>query len=171
MLPTTASSGLEDLQEQVGALLEKFKALPIETTVQNANETLAAAKSAVANLDKLTGSGSSLDQTLKNAEKITDELSGSKDIGTTLRNLRSTSAQLNTTVGDLSVQFKEVGQNLTEASDTVKRQPWRLIWPSTKKYPSDGRVAPPKPRLKAPKPRKQRIEIESSSAKLGRRSS
>jgi paraquat-inducible protein B len=155
VLPTIASSGIEDLQEKVGALLDKFKALPIETTVENANETLAAAKSAVSNLDKLTGPSSSLDKTLKNADKITSELAGSKDLGATVHNLRTTSAELNTTVSELGVQFKKVGQNLTEASDTVKRQPWRLIWPSTKKYGEDDRPAPPEPRLKAPTPQKQ----------------
>jgi hypothetical protein len=36
-----------------------------------------------------------------------------------------------------------VALNLEQASDTVKRQPWRLIWPSTKKY--DGDPAPEKP--------------------------
>jgi hypothetical protein len=91
---------------------------------------------------------------LKNAEKVTAELSGNKDIGGTLHNLKETSAQLNTTVADLSVQFKKVGQNLTEASDTVKRQPWRLIWPSTKKYDSESRIAPPQPRP-TPSPRKR----------------
>jgi hypothetical protein len=91
---------------------------------------------------------------LKNAEKVTAELSGNKDIGGTLHNLKETSAQLNTTVADLSVQFKKVGQNLTEASDTVKRQPWRLIWPSIEKYDSESRVAPPQPRP-TPSPRKR----------------
>jgi paraquat-inducible protein B len=154
VLPTTASSGIEDLQEKVGALLEKFKALPIEKTVENANETLAAAKSAVSNVDKLTGPGSSLEKTLKNADKITTELAGSKDIGATLHNLRTTSTELNTTVKDLSVQFKKVGQNLAEASDTVKRQPWRLIWPSTKKYDEDSGGARPEPSQKALTPPK-----------------
>jgi hypothetical protein len=106
----------------------------------------------VANLDKLTGPASALDKTLKNADKITTELAGSKDIGATLHNLRATSEKLNTTVDDLGVQFKEVGRNLSEASDTVKRQPWRLIWPSTKKYEDDGRFAPPQPRMRAPTP-------------------
>jgi hypothetical protein len=69
-------------------------------------------------------------------------LSGNKDIGSTLHNLKETSAQLSTTVADVSAQFKKVGQNLTEASDTVKRQPWRLIWPSTKKYDDQGHTAP-----------------------------
>jgi len=169
VLPTMPASSIEDLQEKVGAVLEKFKALPIETTVENANETLAAAKSAVANLDKLTGPSSSLDQTLKNAEKITSELAGSKDIGATLHNLRGASEKLNVTVTDLGGQFSQVGKNLTEASDTVKRQPWRLIWPSTKKYNEDGRLAPPQPRLKAPTPAKQPTKSKATSRASTRR--
>jgi hypothetical protein len=91
---------------------------------------------------------------MKNAEKVTGELSGNKDIGETLHNLKETSAQLNTTVIALSVQFKQVGQNLTEASDTVKRQPWRLIWPSTKKYSADSETTPVQPGS-TPSPRKK----------------
>jgi paraquat-inducible protein B len=154
VLPTIPAAGLDELQEKVGALLDKFKALPVENTVSNANDALSAVKDAAANLDKLTGPDSSLNKTLKNAEKVTAELSGNKDIGGTLHNLKETSAHLNTTVADLSVQFKKVGQNLTEASDTVKRQPWRLIWPSTKKYDSESRIAPPQPRP-TPSPRKR----------------
>ena len=30
-----------------------------------------------------------------------------------------------------------VGDNLKQFSETIKAQPWRLIWPSTKKYPED----------------------------------
>ena len=142
VLPTIPAAGLDELQEKVGALLDKFKALPVEKTVSNANDALAGLKEAVTNLQKLTSPDSSLDKALKNAEKVTAELSGNKDIGSTLHNLKETSAQLNTTVADLSAQFKKVGQNLTEASDTVKRQPWRLIWPSTKKYDDQGHTAP-----------------------------
>jgi paraquat-inducible protein B len=110
VLPTVPASGLDELQEKAGALLDKFKALPIEKTVDNANEALAGVKGAAANFDRLTGAGSPLDKTLKNAEKVTEEL-------------------------------KATGANLTEASDTVKRQPWRLVWPSTKKY--DEASTPP----------------------------
>jgi paraquat-inducible protein B len=153
VLPTIPAAGLDELQEKVGVLLDKLKALPVEKTVANANDALAAVKEAAANLDKLTGPESSLSKALKNAEKITAELSGNKDIGGTLHNLKEASAQLNTTIGELSVQFKKVGQNLAEASDTVKRQPWRLVWPSTKKYNGESEIAPPQPRP-TPSPRK-----------------
>ena len=120
VLPTVPASGLDELQEKAGALLDKFKALPIEKTVDNANEALAGVKGAAANLDKLTGARSPLDKTLKNAEKVTEEL-------------------------------KATGANLTEATDTVKHQPWRLVWPSTKKY--DEASTTPQPRA-TPTPRK-----------------
>jgi paraquat-inducible protein B len=154
VLPTIPAAGLDELQEKIGALLDKFKELPLEKTVSNANNALAAIKDAAANLDQLTGADGSLNRTLKNAEKITSELSGNKDIGGTLHNLKETSAQLNTTVAELSLQFKKVGENLTEASDTVKRQPWRLIWPSTKKYSGESDKGSPQPRP-TPSPRKK----------------
>src|SRR3984885_5215752 len=148
VLPTIPAAGLDELEEKVEALLDKFKTLPVEKTVSTANDALAAVKDAAANLEKLTGPEGSLSNTLKNAEKITAELSGNKDIGGTLHSLKETSAQLNTTVAELSVQFKKIGENLTEASDTVKRQPWRLVWPSTKKYNGESDVTPPPPHPK-----------------------
>ena len=154
VLPTIPAAGLDELEEKIGALLDKFKELPLEKTVSSANNALASIKDAAANLDKLTGPDDSLSKTLKNAEKITSELSGNKDIGGTLHNLKETSAQLKTTVADLSLQFKQVGENLTQASDTVKRQPWRLIWPSTKKYSSESDIGSPQPRP-TPSPRKK----------------
>ena len=32
-------------------------------------------------------------------------------------------------------ELEPVGKNLAEFSDTVKTQPWRLVYPTTKKYP------------------------------------
>ena len=142
VLPTVPAAGLDELQARVGALLDKFNALPVEKIGENANAALAAVKETAANLNKLTGPDSSLDKTLKNAEKVTAELSGNKDIGVTLRNLRETSSELNKAIFGLGVQFTQVGENLTEATDTVKRQPWRMIWPTTKKYPNDPGPTP-----------------------------
>jgi paraquat-inducible protein B len=150
VLPTIPGVGLEELQEKVGAVLDKFKALPVEQIGANANAALASIKEAADHLDKLTGPGSSLEKTLNNTEKVTAELSGNQDISTTLRNLRETSAELNSTMTTLGPQFKKVGANLSQASDTVKHQPWRLIWPSTKNYPPDATATPP------PKPAKAR---------------
>jgi ABC-type transporter Mla subunit MlaD len=94
-------------------------------------------------LEELTNPDGPLSKTLKNAEKFTAELSRNQDIYATLRNLKMGSAKLDTTLGELGGKFSIIGTNLEQASDTVKRQPWRLIWPSTKKYPEAAATPAP----------------------------
>ncbi len=96
------------------------------------------------NISTLTGPESSLAKTLQNTEKFTASLVNNRDIEVMLRNFRQASDKLNRTVDDVGTQFSAVGENLEQASDTVKRQPWRLIWPSTKKY-SEPAAATPMP--------------------------
>lgn len=103
VLPTVPASGLDELEEKVGELVDKFKALPLEKTVNDANEALVAVKGAAGNLEKV---------------------SENKNIDAALSNLRATT------------------ENLNEATDTLKRQPWRLIWPSTKKYEQQTASSP-----------------------------
>jgi phospholipid/cholesterol/gamma-HCH transport system substrate-binding protein len=57
---------------------------------------------------QLTGPGSDLAETLRNAHMFMDTLNHS--------------------------QIKETIQNAQQMTDTLKREPWRLIWPSTKSY-------------------------------------
>jgi ABC-type transporter Mla subunit MlaD len=104
---------------------------------------------ALDNLNSLTGPSSSLAKTLGNAERFTASLVNNRDLEVTLRNFRRASEKIDGTLDDLSRQFRTVGSNLEQASDTVKRQPWRLIWPSTKSY-EGGRATPvERPREKA----------------------
>ena len=86
------------------------------------------------NMAAMIGPESSLARTLQNAEKFTASLTSNRDVEVTLRNFRTASENLNRTVTDVGTRFTAVGGNLEQASETVKRQPWRLIWPSTKKY-------------------------------------
>ena len=54
----------------------------------------------------------------------------------TLQNFRDASEKLNTIIGEvrqIGPDLKESGANIRELTETVKSQPWRLIWPSTKK--------------------------------------
>ena len=90
----------------------------------------------------LTSPEGSLSKTLENTQKFTANLSDNKDIDVTLRNFRLASEDLNRTLTRLGEQFSAVGDNLEQATDTVKRQPWRLIWPTTKKYPPGGEASP-----------------------------
>ena len=92
----------------------------------------------------LTGSDGALQQTFLNAEKFTGDLAENKDIGVSLRNFRQASENLSSTARNLKCRVRSIGpgidqtvQNAEQFTDTVKRQPWRLIWPSTKKYPED----------------------------------
>src|SRR5216684_3143993 len=55
-----------------------------------------------------------------------------KDLEQTAQNIRESSQKLKSMINDLG----PAGENIKEFSETVKAQPWRLIWPSTKKYPA-----------------------------------
>ena len=74
-------------------------------------------KEAVTNLQKLTSPDSSLDKALKNAEKVHRRIvQATKISGSTLHNLKETSAQLNTTVAELEcpVQKNRAKPNRSE---------------------------------------------------------
>src|SRR5262249_34565142 len=70
------------------------------------------------------------------------------NIEITLQNLRSSSEKLKTTVNDLG----PTGRNIADFSETIKTQPWRLIWPSTKKSPE-----------KSPTPSEATITVRKSA--------
>jgi hypothetical protein len=78
----------------------------------------------------LTAPDSALSHSLTNIEKISTSLTENDNIEVTLRNLRSSSEKLKVA----TTQLEPAGQNIKEFSETIKTQPWRLIWPSTKKY-------------------------------------
>ncbi len=84
----------------------------------------------------LTGSNSHLSQALSNVDRLTSQILSQDQIGKTLANLQSTSQDLNHIVRSVGPRVDIITANLQEVTETVKRQPWRLIWPSTAKYPS-----------------------------------
>ena len=122
-----ATNTLKDLQ-QTSENLNRL-------TDENSELTLALGqfKTFGTNLVDLTAPDSALSHSLTKIEKITTSLSENDNIEVTLQNLRTSSEKLKMTVTD----FGPVGENLKEFSATIKAQPWRLIWPSTKKYPED----------------------------------
>jgi len=141
-----------DLGEAAAKMLEVIKPVAAEATntmkdlqqtAQNLNRltdenselTLALGqfKTFGEHLVDLTAPDSSLSHSLTNIEKISTSLTENDNIELTLQNLRASSEKLKITVTDLG----PVGQNLKEFSETIKTQPWRLIWPSTKKYPQE----------------------------------
>lgn len=71
-----------------------------------------------ANMKRLTGPDSDLALTLKNAKTFMETLNHS--------------------------QVPEVIKNTAQFTDTLKREPWRLLWPATKSYDDDEKTPPPK---------------------------
>jgi phospholipid/cholesterol/gamma-HCH transport system substrate-binding protein len=140
-----------DFSEAAAQMLEVIKPVAseatstmkeLEATAQNLsriteknselNQALAEFKTFGEHLNGLTAPDGSLSHALTNLEKITNSLTENNNIEVTLQNFRASSEKLKSTMSDL----EPVGRNMAEFSKTIKTQPWRLIWPSTKKYPS-----------------------------------
>jgi len=124
-----ATNTMKDLQ-QTASNLNRL-------TDENSELTLALGqfKTFGEHLVDLTAPDSALSHSLTNIEKISTSLSENNNIEITLENTRASSEKLKTIVSDLG----PAGQNIKEFSETIKSQPWRLIWPATKKYPEEQR--------------------------------
>jgi ABC-type transporter Mla subunit MlaD len=97
------------------------------------NQALAQFKTFGQHLVDLTKPDGALSESLNNIEKISHDLSANDNIAVTLQNFRESSEKLKSTINTLGPQLAESGRNIAEMTETVKSQPWRLIWPSTKK--------------------------------------
>jgi phospholipid/cholesterol/gamma-HCH transport system substrate-binding protein len=171
-----AGERVPDFGESISKMLDIVKPVAAEatntlkelqTTAQNLsritdensqlNMGLAQFRTFVENLTSLTARDSSLSIALKNIEKISTDLSSNDNIQITLQNFRESSDKLKgimSDLGKLGPDLKTSGENVKELTETVKRQPWRLVWPSTKKYPEDEQAAAePTPVKKTTKPR------------------
>jgi len=103
------------------------------------NQALSQVKLFGEHIADMTAPDSALSHSLNNIEKISNSLTENNNIELTLQNLRSSSEKLKLTINDLG----PTGQNIKEFSETIKSQPWRLIWPSTKKAPEKSTTPPP----------------------------
>lgn len=92
---------------------------------------------AMANAKAITGPDGDLAKTMTNAKDFTGKLADNKDIEVTLKNFREVSENLNGQIDSVMDELRATGTNLKQGTDTLKRQPWRLIWPTTKKYPEE----------------------------------
>ena len=121
----------------------------LETTAQNLsritekdselNLALGKFKTFGEHLVDLTAPDSALNISLRNIQKISDDVSGNDNLAVTLQNFRESSEKLKTTMRDLA----PVGENIKEFSETIKAQPWRLVLPTTKKYPEKSPTPAP----------------------------
>ena len=135
---TEATNTMKDLQ-QTAQNLNRL-------TDENSQLTLALTqfKTFGEHLSDLTAPDSALTHSLTSIEKISTSLTENDNIKVTLQNLRSSSERLKVATTEL----QPAGENIKQFSETIKTQPWRLIWPSTKKYaeasptpaPSQGTV-------------------------------
>jgi len=156
-----------DLGEAAAKMLEVIKPVAAEATntmqdlqktAQNLNhitdenselnQALSQVKLFGEHMADMTAPDSALSNSLNNIEKITTSLTENDNIKITLQNLRASSEKLKTMVGDLG----PTGQNIKEFSETIKSQPWRLIYPTTKKYPE-----------KSPTPSEATITVRKSA--------
>src|SRR5438477_12021233 len=87
-------------------------------------------------LNQLTAPDGSLSVSLSNIQRITDDLQKNDNIKITLQDLRASSEKLKATLNSLSPSLEESGRNIKDATATLRSEPWRLVWPSTKKYPT-----------------------------------
>ena len=139
-----------DFSEAISQMLEVIKPVAseatqtmkeLEGTAQNLshitdkdselNQALTQFKTFGEHLVDITSPDGSLTQALDNIQDLTDQVTKNNNLQVTLQNFRQASDDLKTTLKSL----EPVGPNLAEFSDTIKRQPWRLIVPTTKKYP------------------------------------
>jgi ABC-type transporter Mla subunit MlaD len=138
-----------DIGEAAAKMLEVIKPVAAEATdtmkdlqqtAQNLNRltdenselslALVQFKTFGGHLVDLTAPDSALSHSLANIEKISTSLTENDNIEVTLRNLRNSSEKLKVATTEL----KPAGENIKQFSETIKTQPWRLIWPTTKKY-------------------------------------
>ncbi len=140
----------------------------LESTAQNLshitdetselNLALAQFKTLGEHLNQLTGPDGALSNSLSNIQRISDDLTKNDNIAVTLQNFRASSEKLKSTLSSLGPSLQESAQNVKDATATLRSEPWRLVWPSTKKYPENAgtlagqNVAPPKTRSSRPSP-------------------
>src|SRR6266550_1989001 len=147
---TFAGERTPDLGEAAAKMLEVIKPVAneatntmkdLQNTAQNLNRltdenselnlALTQFKTFGEHLSGLTAPDSALSHSLTNIEKISTSLTEKDNIEVTLQNLRTSSERLKIATNEL----QPAGENIKQFSETIKTQPWRLIWPSTKKYP------------------------------------
>src|SRR5689334_15453385 len=136
---TNTMKGLQETADNINHLTDENSEL---------SQALAQVKSFGEHMADLTAPDSALSHSLNNIEKISNGLAENNNLQVTLQNFRDTSEKLKSTMRDL----EPVGKNIAEFSDTIKSQPWRLVYPTTKKYPE-----------KSPTPSEATITVRKSA--------
>jgi phospholipid/cholesterol/gamma-HCH transport system substrate-binding protein len=136
---TTTMKGLQETADNINHLTDENSEL---------SQALAQVKQFGEHMADLTAPDSALSKSLSNIEKLSNSLTENDNLKVTLQNFRDASDKLKVTMRDL----EPVGKNISEFSETIKSQPWRLIIPTTKKYPE-----------KSPPPSEATITVRKSA--------
>jgi phospholipid/cholesterol/gamma-HCH transport system substrate-binding protein len=94
-------------------------------------------------LNQLTGPEGALSSSLTNLKQITGDLTKNDNIAVTFQNFRASSEKLKSTLTSLGPSLQQSAENVKDATTTLKSEPWRLVWPSTKKYPENAQPGIP----------------------------
>src|SRR5262245_6884015 len=98
-------------------------------------EGLGQFKTFTEHLNELTASDSPLSKSLAHIEDLSNQMTKNDNITVTLTNFRKASEKLNSAFDNLGPINKDIITNAKDFTATLRTQPWRLIWPTTKKYP------------------------------------
>ncbi len=164
---------LEPALKQSEATLAELQKTSHNLTVLTAQEsvltgTLKSFGAVGTNLKAFTEKGGGIDtalvsvhEVLANVKDVTGQLQKDNNLQKTLVNFKASSAQLKVildsldkTMGTLLPKLNVIVDDLSQLSGKLKQQPWRVIWPSTIKYPEGQAGADESPRP----PRKRRRE-------------
>lgn len=98
---------------------------------------------------KLKSEDGPLMATLNNLQKTTGDINKDDRVEKMLANFQQASEradkatrQLNALLAGVTPTVNQTVNNLAQMTDTLKRQPWRILWPSTKKYDGPTPSAP-----------------------------
>ena len=147
---TEATATLKELQSTVEHISK--------ITDDDAPLTLALGqfKTFTEHLTQLTAPDSDLSKSLAHIEDLSNQLTKDDNITVTLANFRDSSEKLKAAFETLGPDVRETLRNTKDFTATLRSQPWRLIWPSTKKYPEDLATPTPTPRATRTKTRPKR---------------
>ena len=91
------------------------------------------------------------------------------DIRKTSGELRGDLARVDTLLARVSPMIERTTSNTEQMSDTLKRQPWRVFWPSTKKYDGPAEATDPADLVLASNPpRKARSSARDRTSSASR---
>jgi len=145
----TAAERLEFILGEGGPLAEAL--YQIRDLADNLSDITAKDGALTTTLEKfgafaqqLSDKEGALQQTLANLQDFTDQLNRGEKVSVTLDRIGEAAGRLDSTlaeveglIGRISPELRQTLKNTEQMTNTLKRQPWRLIWPSTKKYPPD----------------------------------